>query len=179
MRFYLVVAAFGLVIPGCALRQTPPPEPDGATVMQACEAVFGPPVDQERRLFEVDSDFVLEVRFDDRGGLTRLVVQPKHWFGDTHPEWDETEDVGELTEPQYDSLLRRLDSIQPRGRLVRPDESPVVRGTTLERRDVYEHAIVVTGDIVDDTRPADAPRAIKYFIVCPIAETGAAGAGAD
>ena len=98
MRIYLIVAAFGLVIPGCAPRQTPPPEQDRATVMQACEAVFGPPVDQERDLFEVDLDFVLEARFDDRGWLTRLVVQPKHWFGDTHPEWDETQ-LGDRRRP--------------------------------------------------------------------------------
>ena len=175
MRIHLIVAACGLVIAGGAQGQAPPRGTDRATVLQACEAEFGPPVDQERGLFEVDRDFVLEAGFDDRGRLTRLIVQPQHGYGDTHPEWDVTEDVGELTEPRYESLLRRLDSIQPRGRLVRPDESPVVRGTTAERRDVYEHAVVVTGDVVDDTRPDDAPRAIKYVIVSPIAQPGAAG----
>lgn len=179
MRINLIVAASGLVIAGCALPQTPPPTTDRATVMQACEAVFGSPVDQERGLFEVDRDFVLEARFDDRGWLTRLIVEPKHWLSDTHPEWDETEDVCELSESRYESLLRQLDSIQPRGRLVRPDELPVVRGTTMERRDVYEHAVVVTGDVVDDTRPDDAPRAIKYLIVSPITQPGDAGSEVD
>ena len=53
------------------------------------------------------------------------------------------------------------------------DEWPVVKGTTARRRDVYRRAVVVTGDVVDDTRPDDAPRTVKYPVVCPTAEPSA------
>ncbi len=177
MRIVLPIAAvLGFVLSGCATRQVPDPdvrkEADRATVMQACEAAFGPPVDQEHGLFEVDRHFVLEAKFDESGRLEQLGILPKHWFGDSHPEWDEEEDVGELTVTQYESLLRRLDGIHPKGPLVAGDQSPVVTGATLRRRDVYERAVVVTGDVVDDTRPDDAPRAIKYVMVTPAVDDG-------
>lgn len=158
--------ALGLFLWGCGSNPVARNETDRATVLEACEAVFGAPVDPINGFFEVDRYFVLEAKFDDSGHLLQLGVFPKHYFGDAHPEWDETEDVGELTETQYEDLLVRLDRILPRGPLVKR-EQPVVHGMTLRRRDVYRSAVVVTGDVVDDTRPDDAPRAIKYFIVYP------------
>jgi len=178
----LMIAALGLVLSNCESHQAPPSAvragTDAATVMKACEAEFGPPVDRENGLFEVDRDFVLEAKLDESGRLVQLGVLPKHWFGDAHPEWDEAEDVGELTEAEYEALLRRLDSVHPRGPLVTPEELPVVQGTTMRWRDVYERAVVVTGDVADTTRPDDAPRVIKYFIVYPAAEAGNSPAGA-
>lgn len=163
-KILLIVAALSLVLSNSSIGNSAS-ETDRATVMQACEAEFGPPVDQKNGLFEVDRYFVLEARFDENGRLVQLGILPKHWFGDAHPEWDEAEDVGELTETQYELLLRRLDNLQPRGPLLTHDKWPVVKGTTARRRDIYKRAVVVTGDVVDSTRPDDAPRTIKYLIV--------------
>lgn len=163
-KIFLALAALGLVATSPCIAKSGS-ETQRMAVLQACEAEFGAPVDRERGFFEVDRYFVLEAKFDENGALTQLGVLPKHWFGDAHPEWDETTDVGEMTQTQYESLLRRLDAIRQKGALSEKDPQPVVKPMVLQRRDIYEHAVVVTGDVMDDTRPEDAPRTIKYFVV--------------
>jgi hypothetical protein len=138
---------------------------DRETVLQACATVFGPPVDSQNGLFEVNRFFVLEAKFDSSGRLTQLGVLPKHWFADDHPEWEEVEDVGELTEREYESLLVQLDRVRPKGRIVQRAKFPIVTNSTARSRDIYKRAVLETGDVVEAQRPDDAPRAIKYFIV--------------
>ena len=138
---------------------------DRATVLQACAAVFGPPVDAQRGLFEVNRFYILEAKFDESGRLAQLGVLPKHWFADDHREWDEVDDVGELTEGEYKSLLVQFEGICPKGRIVRRAKFPVVTNSTARIRDRYARAVLETGDVVDARRSDDAPRAIKYFIV--------------
>jgi hypothetical protein len=135
------------------------------TVLKACAAQFGNPVDPVRHLFEVNRFYVLEVKLDKRGRLAQMGVLPKHWFGDSHPEWNETSDVGELTESEYTSLLTRLEKIRPKGQLVKRAKWPVVSATTTRRRDTYKSAILVTDDVIDATRGANALRGSKSFIV--------------
>ena len=135
------------------------------TVLRACAAVFGPPVDAQHGLFEVNRFYILEAKFDKSGRLAQLGVLPKHWFADNHPEWEEVDDVGELTESEYESLLGRLEKVRPKGRIVRRAKFPVVTNSTARIRDRYARAVLETGDVVDARRPNDAPRAIKYFIV--------------
>ena len=138
---------------------------DRETVLQACVTVFGPPIDSQNNLFVVNRFYILEAKFDESGRLAQLGVLPKHWFSDNHPEWDEAEDVGELTIPEYDSLLVQLDSVCPKGRIVKRAKFPVVTSTTTRIRDRYERAVLETADVVDARRSEDAPRTIKYFIV--------------
>lgn len=138
---------------------------DRVTVLQACAAVFGPPSDSQNNLFEVNRFYVLEAKFDESGRLAQLGVLPKHWFADDHPEWEEVDDVGELTEPEYESLLVQLDSVHPKGRIVKRAKFPIIKNSTARIRDRYERAVLETGDVVDARRLDDAPRAIKYFIV--------------
>jgi hypothetical protein len=137
---------------------------DREIVLQACAAVFGPLIDSQNDLFEVNRFYILEAKFDESGRLVQLGVLPKHWFADDHPEWEEVDDVGELTELEYDSLLVQLEGVRPKGRIVQRAKFPVVTNCTARIRDRYERAVLETGDVVDARRPDDAPRAIKYFI---------------
>lgn len=138
---------------------------DRETVLQSCATVFGSPVDSQNHLFEVNRFYVLEAKFDESGHLAQLGVLPKHWFADDHPEWEESEDVGELTVPEYESLLAQLNRVRPKGRIVKHAKFPVVTNSTARNRDRYEYAVLETGNIVDARRAENAPRAIKYFIV--------------
>ena len=108
---------------------------DRETVLKSCAAEFGPSIDSRNNLFEVSRYYLLEAKFDNGGRLTQLGVLPKHWFADQHPEWSETYDAGELTDAEYSALLRRLDGIRPKGRLMRRAKWPVIKGTTATRRD--------------------------------------------
>jgi len=92
-------------------------------------------------------------------------VLPKHWFSEAHPEWQAVEDVGELSVPEYETLLGKLEGIRPKGRIVERAKYPIVTNSTARIRDRYERAVLETGDVVDARRPLEAPRAIKYFIV--------------
>ena len=135
------------------------------TVLKACATEFGPALDGQNNLFEVSRYYLLEARFDDSGHLTQLGVLPKHLFADKHPEWNETDDAGELTWAEYSKLLWRLEGIQSKGRLIRLAKWPVVKGTTATRRDTYARAILDTNDVVDSRRAKNAPRAIKSFVL--------------
>jgi hypothetical protein len=138
---------------------------DRETVLKACAVEFGPAIDGQNNLFEVSRHYLLEAKFDDSGRLMQLGVLPKHWFADQHPEWNETSDVGELTWAEYSKLLWRLEDIQSKGNLVRRAKWPVVKGTTVTRRDTYARAILATSDVVDSERPRNAPRTIKSFVL--------------
>jgi hypothetical protein len=155
---------FGLALSGSS-NISSATQAERETVLAACAAEFGASIDPKHDLFEVNRYYLLEARFDDRGRLAQLGVLPKHWFADDHPEWDETDDVGELTEIEYVSLVDRLESIRSKGRLERRGTESVVAGTTLRSRDIYTRAVLETGDVVDATRPGDSARAIKYFVV--------------
>ena len=138
---------------------------DRETVVKACAAEFGPAIDGPNNLFEVSRYYLLEAKFDNSGQLTQLGVFPKHLFADKHPEWNETNDAGELTWAEYSKLLWRIESIQSKGHLIRRAKWPVVKGTTATRRDTYARAVLATSDVVDSGRAKNAPRAIKYFVL--------------
>lgn len=165
MTMFLIALlfAFGLG-PSLSPAQSAAPPSERDTILKACEREFGPTVDGEHGLFDVDRYFLLEARFDDQGRLTQIGILPKHWFADRHPEWDESTDVGELAEGEYTSLLGRLERIRPKGKLVKRAKHPIVGAMTATRRDEYEHAVLVTDDVVDPEN--DGPgRVIKYFVV--------------
>lgn len=162
---------------------------DRETVLKACAADFGPEIDRKNNLFQVSHDYLLEAKFDNSGHLTQLGVLPKHWFADEHPEWNKTYDAGYLSVPEYKTLLRRLERIQPKGQLMQRAKFPVVTETIAARRDMYSSAVLVTSDGVYcsqfnpleiarhreitnrlpcdmyEVRPWNTSRYIKYFVV--------------
>src|SRR4030095_3196588 len=139
------------------------------TVLKACTGEFGPALDRKNNLFEVSPYYVLEAKFDTSGQLTQLGVLPKHWFGDDHPEWNQTYDAGVLTVTEYKQLLRRLERIQTKGPMEQRARFPVPTQTYATRRDTYASAVLVTSedagarDMVIPNRPRT--RTIKYFVV--------------
>ena len=138
---------------------------DRETVLKACAGEFGPALDGQNNLFEVSRYYLLEAKFDDRGQLTQLGVLPKHLFADKHPEWNETNDAGELTWAEYSKLLWRLEVIQSKGRLIRRAKWPVIKGAIATRRDTYSGAVLSTSDVVNSGHRTNTPRTIKYFVV--------------
>jgi hypothetical protein len=145
---------------------------DRATVLKACAAEFGAPIDGKNNLFEVSRDYVLEAKFDNGGRLTQLGVLPKHWFADQHSEWDKTYDAGYFTLAEYKALLRRLERIQTKGQLTERARWPIVTHTVATRRDIYSSAVLVTSDsvpysdmIVLVNGRKNTARHIKYFAV--------------
>jgi len=143
---------------------------DRETVVKACAAEFGPAIDGPNNLFEVSRYYVLEAKFDTNGQLTQLGVLPKHWFGDEHPEWNQTYDAGVLSVTEYKELLRRLERIQTKGRMEQRARLPVPTEPYATRRDTYASAVLVTSeyvgpsDVIVPNQPRK-PRTIKYFVV--------------
>src|SRR4051812_46065925 len=111
----------------------------GGNAVAVCGAMFGEAVDASLHLFEVNRFYVLQVETDGRGRATRIEVVPKHWFAETHPEWEGLADYDELTEQEVDQLLARLEEVRPKGRFIRtPDEFSFVTNCVAPIRSLYE-----------------------------------------
>src|SRR5258705_949578 len=89
-------------------------------VLETCERFYGAPVDETQNLFIVNQFYVLRLKFDRRGKLKELAVEPKYFFEVTHADWAEPADFRFLTKAEYEALLSRLDTIKPKGVLVEP-----------------------------------------------------------
>jgi hypothetical protein len=163
MRALTLSIAAGLLL--CAARSavaTDRPFGDEVRAVAHCRSLFGAPVGHDPLLFEVNQYYALEVVLDDHDAVRALNVVPKHWFSEAHPEWEGLDDYTQLTGPESDAMVARLDEIWPKGRLVKQDNFAIVTNCTAPIRTVYEHAEVVTGEVVDLRRGDDAPRAIRY-----------------
>ena len=132
--------------------------------------MFGPQIDEDDHLFEIDRFYVLEVVLDDRGAVTALNVVPKYWFEDRHPEWTKSDDFRELTQQEYEALLARLEEIRPKGRLVCTDSFAIVTNLVAPIRAVHEKAVLVTGWVSDVRRGDDAPALVRYIEIDYTAE---------
>ncbi|HEX7999700.1 MAG TPA: hypothetical protein VF528_15035 [Pyrinomonadaceae bacterium] len=129
-----------------------------------CRQLFNAAVDEKQNLFEVNAFYVLQAKFDNRGRLQELAVEPKYFFEESHPGWEEPENFAYLSEAEYQMLLARLDIVKTKGELVKPESgTSVVTNLTAHHSEVYEHAVLEWGEIVDLRRPEDAPLEIRFF----------------
>ncbi len=136
------------------------------TTLRICRQLFSAAIDEKQNLFEVNPFYVLQVKFDTRGRLEELAVEPKYFFGESHPEWEEPVNFAYLSKGEYEVLLALLDSVKPKGVLVKPKSgSVVVTNLTAHYKKVYAHAVLEWGEIVDLRRPEDAPLEIRFFRV--------------
>lgn len=134
------------------------------SVLQICNQLFRAPVDAEQNLFEVNKFYVLRVKFDNRGKLEELAVEPKYFFEESHPEWEEPDDFTHLSQSEFDSLLMRLDAVKPKGALIKPDSiSPAVTNMTAWHTAIYEYAELKWGEVVDLRRGESAPLAVRWI----------------
>lgn len=91
------------------------------SVLRACTQLFGAPVDTKPHLFEANQFYVLRVKFDSRDRLEQLALEPKYYFEESHPEWKYSDNFTYLSQVEYDNLLTHLDTIKPKGVLIKPD----------------------------------------------------------
>jgi hypothetical protein len=133
-------------------------------ILRICNQMFGAPVDAGQNLFEVDQFHVLRVKFNNRGRLEQLAVEPKYYFEESHPEWKEPDNFANLTKSEYENLLARLDNVKPKGALIKPAPSgAAVTNMTAWYKAVYENAVLEWGEVVDLRRGENAPVEIRWL----------------
>lgn len=89
-------------------------------ILNRCTAEFGVAVDTQQNIFAVNRFYVLRLIFTKHGKLADLAVQPRFYFNETHPEWEEPDDFKRLSKSEYEELLERLEPMKPKGRLLKP-----------------------------------------------------------
>ena len=107
-----------LVLLSCVIRADAKPSKK-QRILQACVREFGPAVDLNQNLFEINESFVLQAKFDERGLLLKLAVKPKHYFNESHSEWEEPPSFPLIAWNDFRKLLARLDSVKPKGKLTK------------------------------------------------------------
>jgi hypothetical protein len=114
-------------------------------VLKVCKNLFGESIDANANLFDISSEFVLQIHFDAGNNLASLEVVPKYFLHDMHPEWNEPDEWPLLTKSQFQSLLSQLDNITSRGKIVASGHFCVVSNNTCPLIDKYVHAWGQTG----------------------------------
>ncbi len=137
--------------------------PEKVKILAACEREFGPPVDETQNLFALNEAFVLQAKFDRRGALTEFAVQPKYFFDETHPEWEEPRSFPLLSRAEFTDLVRRLDALKQKGRLTRPANiASVITNSTGYFTETYQHALLKWGEV---GIRGEAGNGIRFFTV--------------
>jgi hypothetical protein len=145
-----------------SLAQAKPSEKQ--MILERCKKQFGTPVDENQNLFEVNKFYVLRVKFGKRDKIEELAVEPKYFLQESHPEWEEPDNFAYLSKSEYESLLIHLDTIKPKGALVKPAPSiSFVTNMTAPHKENYEHAVLRWGEIVDLRRGENAPLEVRYI----------------
>ena len=106
--------------------------------VRSAQTLFGPEI-QLPQLFEVNKFYVLRLQFSSDGRLEQAAVQPKYFFRDIRPDWEEPKDFEFLSKQQYTDVIARLEALRPKGALVRHADSPYVTNLTFFRKDEYEN----------------------------------------
>lgn len=157
------IALATLVVLSCASSALARVSEKDAT-LQICRQLFNAAVDEKQNLFEVNAFYVLQVKFDERGRLEELAVEPKYFFEESHPEWEEPVNFAYLSEVEYKTLVALLDTVKPKGVLKKQGAgSSFITNLTAHHKDIYEHAVLQWGEIVDLRRPENAPLQVRFF----------------
>jgi hypothetical protein len=135
-----------------------------AKVLCITAQYFGDPIDNDLLLFEVDRDHVLRLSFDRKDNLVQLSVEPKYYFADEHPEWQEKPTFTNFYWIEFQDLLAKLEFIKAKGILVRPaSEVSIVTNLTAWETSYYEKAALTIGRLVDMRLPAASHEQIRWF----------------
>jgi hypothetical protein len=118
-------------------------------VLASSAELFGPRVEVSPALFEINRFYVLRVEFGADGRLARAAIQPKYYYAETHPNWEEPDDFEWLSPGRVAELLTKIDRLQPIGKLVKPHSGiAITTNLTTPLTDEYEHAMVRRGEIL-------------------------------
>jgi len=120
-------------------------------ILKNCTELFGPPVDAEQSLFEINSLYALAVRFDSQGSLNELAFFPKYFFGETYPEWNRPQAPIHLSKVEYENLLKRLDSVKSKGNLIKTAANPTTSNFSVRFLDQYERAFLYRVEELGDS----------------------------
>jgi hypothetical protein len=116
-------------------------------VLKKCESLFGAPIDAKVNLFQIDSQFILQPEFSADDNLFALHVNPKYFYKAWHPEWTKASSWPLISEKKYQKLLRRLNTISPRGKLVWVSRILMGSNGTVYPYSQYENVHVVSGQV--------------------------------
>ena len=140
---------------------------DKDRVISICNQVFGKPVDERQNLFEINPFYVLRVSFNKQNNVEELAVEPKYFFEESHPDWKEPDNFEYLSKVEYEKLLKKIDAITPKGKLVKPAAAiSYVTNLTAWHTEIYEKAALTWGELVDLRRGENAPYEVKWFKLC-------------
>jgi hypothetical protein len=135
-------------------------------IVKLSTEVFGRRVEDSPVLFEVNHFYVLRVQFGRDDRLEQAAIEPRFYYADTHPGWEEPDNFKWLTTDRVAEMLAKLDRLRSLGKLVRPFSGVVyVTNLTGPQTDEYEKATVIRGEVSDIRRPADAPVLVRYITV--------------
>lgn len=152
------VFAVGIV---AQLAVAGPQGPKDAVIDVAAQ-LFGPRV-LTPEFFEVDRFRVLRLQFAPNGRLAEAAVEPKFYFRDLRPDWEEPKDFDDMTVEQYRSVVDRLERIYAKGSLTKAAEAlSYVTNLLARRTEEYENATLTWAEVVDLRRGERAPLRVRY-----------------
>ena len=122
------------------------------TVLDSCANVFGTSIDTKLNLFQANSSFVLQPRFDGDDNLIALSVFPKYFLEDSHPEWREPEHWPLFSAVEYKEQLQHTEQLVAKGKLIASVSDPVITNSTQYFLDRYRHAYVRHGNVLTSVR---------------------------
>lgn len=139
---------------------------EASRILRICTQLYGATVDWQRHQFAVNEFYVLGLKFNARGSLIELEVSPKYFFEEAHADWAEPDNFTYLSKSQYDAVLEQIDTIKPRGALIKSSESiSVVTNMTAPHREIYRRAMLDWGEIIDLRRSENAPLLVRWIRV--------------
>lgn len=160
-KVFVVLIPLASIIAASSVSANPSEKDE---ILRICNQMFGVPADAKQNLFEVDQFHVLRVKFNNRGRLEQLAVEPKYYFEESHPEWKEPDNFANLTKSEYENLLARLDSVKSKGALIKPSSSgSAVTNMTAWYKAIYENAVLEWGEVVDLRRGENAPLEVRWL----------------
>jgi hypothetical protein len=134
-------------------------------ILVECEGLFGPRVETPI-LFEINRFYVLRIDIGLDGQVDTAAIEPKYYYAEMNPDWEEPDDFEWLSMDLFKDLLSRLDQVQPFGELVQQHSGGViVTNLTAPITDEYVNATVTRGEVADCRRSEDAPILYKYIEV--------------
>jgi hypothetical protein len=123
-------------------------------------------VDDSPILFDVNPFYVLRVQFGKDDQLEQAAIEPKFYYADTHPAWEEPDNFEWLSKEQVSLMLAKLDRLRSIGNLVQRYSGIVITtNMTNPITDQYQHAAVTRGEVYDLRDPVDAPSLVRYVRV--------------
>jgi hypothetical protein len=113
--------------------------------LESTRRLFGPEVHSSSHLFEVNKDYALELQLGQGCEITKIKVAPKYfWERFNHISKEPSYSV-ELSEKDYQDVLRKAEELRRLGPLIRKGTSGSVTNSKLWLLDQYERAFVERG----------------------------------